>query len=34
MSWGKIHLEQKSPLINIMSVEENFDCRKKRVSVH
>ena len=29
-----IHLEQKIPLINIMPVKENFDCRNKRVLVH
>jgi len=40
ISWEKIlfvkeiHLEQKSLWINIMPVEENFDCRRKRVQVH
>ena len=29
-----IHLEQKSPRLNIMPVEENFDCRRKRVPAH
>jgi len=26
-----IHLEQNSQCINIIAVEENFDCRRKRV---
>jgi len=30
----KIYLEQKIPSINIMPVEENFDCRRKTVLVH
>jgi len=39
MSWKKIlpvkkiHFEQKGPQINIMPVEENFDC-KRSVLVH
>ena len=30
----KICLEQKWPRINVMPVEEDFDCRRKRVPVH
>ena len=32
MSWGKIHLDQKSLWINIMPLEENFDWLKKKKS--
>jgi len=39
MSWNKIlpvktKIRTKSPIINIISVKETFDCRRKRVQVH
>jgi len=34
IGWEKIHLEQKSLRINILPIEENFYCRRKRVLVH
>jgi len=30
----KIHLEQNNISINVMPIEENFYCRRKRVLVH
>jgi len=29
----KIRSEQESPQLNIMSVEENFDCKRKRLLI-
>ena len=33
IAWEKIHMDQKSLWINIMPVE-NFNCRRKRVTIH